>query len=47
MGILWVVIILVGNFPGGNCIGGSYPGCELSRWELSCWVGIFQMGIVR
>ena len=30
MGIFWMVIILGGNFPDGNCPGRSYPGCEFS-----------------
>ena len=43
--IFWVVIILGGSFLGCNCPGGSYPGWELSRWELS-WVGVFLGGNV-
>ena len=40
MEILWVVIILVGNFPGGIVLvgvilGGDFPGFEFSGWELS------------
>ena len=40
MEIFWVVIILVGNFPGGIVLvgvilGGDFPGCEFSGWELS------------
>ena len=35
MGILWVVIIL----------GGNFPGWELPGWELS-WAGIFWVEIV-
>ena len=47
MGIFWMVIILGGNFPGGNCSGRSYPGWEFSGgnclggsypgWEFSGW----------
>ena len=47
MGIFWMVIILGGNFPDGNCPGRSYPGCEFSGgnclgesypgWEFSGW----------
>ena len=40
MGIFQVEVILGGNFPSGNCPGGSYRWWELSGWKLS-WVGIF------
>ena len=40
MGIFWVDVFLVGSCPGENFLGGSFPGWELSKWDLS-WVGIF------
>ena len=48
--IFWVVIILGGNFPDGNCPCGSYLSGNIldgncPRWELSC-VGIFWVGVI-
>ena len=40
MGIFQVGVTLGGNFPSGNCPGGSYPW-----WEFSL-VGVFRVGIV-
>ena len=40
MGIFWVGVFLGESCPGGNLSGGSFPGRELSSWDLS-WVGIF------
>ena len=40
VGIFWVDVFLVGSCPGENFLGGSFPGWELSKWDLS-WVGIF------
>ena len=42
IGIIWVETFRMGIILGGNCPSGSYPGWEMSRWELS-WVGIFQV----
>ena len=39
--IFRVRVILGGNFPSGNCLGGSYP-----EWEFSL-MGVFRVGIVR
>ena len=37
VGIVQMGVILGGNFPGGNCLDGSYPG-----WEFSL-VGVFML----
>ena len=40
MEIFQVGVILDGNFPGGNRLGGSYPGLEFSL------LGVFRVEIV-
>ena len=40
MGIFQLGVILGGDFSGGKCLDGSFPGWELSRWKFSL-VGIF------
>ena len=41
MEIVWVEVILGGNFPGENC-----PGANYTEWEIS-QVGVSRGAIVR